>query len=42
MKLLFALQPERIGDPSLGIIIPAIILLISIISTWLLYKRFSK
>jgi hypothetical protein len=42
MKLLFLQQAERIGDPVLGIIIPAVILVISIITTWMLYKRFSK
>lgn len=35
-------QVERIGDPLLGIIIPAVVLLISSILTWMLYKRFSK
>lgn len=38
----FLLQTERIGDPLLGIVIPAIILVISVILTWLLYKKFSK
>jgi hypothetical protein len=42
MKFLFELQPERIGDPSLGIIIPAVVLFVSILLTWLLYKKFSK
>lgn len=42
MKILLALQPERIGDPSLGIIIPAVVLFISVLFTWLLYKKFSK
>lgn len=32
---------ERIGSPVLGIIIPAVILSISIITTWMLYKKFS-
>lgn len=35
-------QAQRIGDPLLGIIIPAIILGLSVFFTWLLYKRFSK
>ena len=35
-------QNTRIGDPVLGIIIPGIILLISMVLTWTLYKRFSK
>jgi hypothetical protein len=35
-------QPERIGDPILGIIIPGVILLLSMVSTWLLFKRFSR
>ncbi|MFA3782271.1 hypothetical protein ABRY23_04320 [Melioribacteraceae bacterium 4301-Me] len=33
---------ERIGSPILGVIIPAAILLLSVIFTWVLYKRFSK
>jgi len=32
----------RIGSPVLGIIIPATILLISFILTWLLYRHFSR
>ncbi|MBN2571438.1 MAG: hypothetical protein JXA68_04865 [Ignavibacteriales bacterium] len=32
---------ERIGHPMLGIIIPAVILAVSIITTWMLYKKFS-
>lgn len=35
-------QAQRIGDPSLGIIIPALILGLSVFFTWMLYKRFSK
>ena len=35
-------QSEKIGDPILGIIIPGVILLISIVVTWALYKHFSK
>lgn len=35
-------QAQRIGDPILGIIIPALILGISVYFTWVLYKRFSK
>lgn len=44
MNLLLIIQQEieRIGDPSLGIIIPSIILIISTLLTWMLYKRFSK
>ena len=34
-------QAERIGSPLLGIIIPAVILIIASILTWLLYKRFA-
>ena len=37
-----ALANTKIGDPLLGIIIPGIILLISMLLTWALYKRFSK
>jgi hypothetical protein len=35
-------QTERIGSSILGIVIPAVILLMSVIFTWLLYKKFSK
>ncbi len=38
----FLQQPQRIGDPILGIIIPAIILIISFIVTWALFKHFDK
>jgi hypothetical protein len=31
-----------IGSPSLGIIIPALIFIISFVATWLLYRHFSK
>lgn len=44
MNLLFIIQQEieRIGDPSLGFIIPGVILIISTLLTWMLYKKFSK
>lgn len=32
----------RIGHPILGILIPGGILLLSIMLTWLLYRKFSK
>ncbi len=35
-------QAQRIGDASLGIIIPTLILGFSVFLTWILYKRFSK
>jgi hypothetical protein len=34
--------PQRIGHPVLGVIIPALILLVSFISTWLLYRYFTR
>lgn len=40
MMLLF--ETQRIGDPILGIFIPAIVLLISTLLPILLYKKFSK
>lgn len=40
--LVLAEQPQRIGGPMLGIIIPAVILLVSAIVTWALYKHFAK
>jgi hypothetical protein len=42
MIALFTQVTQRIGDPSLGIIVPAIILFISSLVTWLLYKKFSR
>jgi len=32
----------RIGHPLLGILIPGAILLLSIVLTWFLYRKFSK
>ncbi len=42
MLMLILNQNTKIGDPVLGIIIPGIILLVSVVLTWALYKRFSK
>jgi hypothetical protein len=36
------LNSQRIGDAWLGIIIPALILGLSVLLTWILYKKFSK
>ena len=33
---------KKVGSPVLGIIIPAFVLITSIVVTWLLYKKFSK
>jgi hypothetical protein len=33
---------ERIGSPVIGILIPGLVLLLSIVLTWLLYNRFSE
>lgn len=33
---------ERIGGPWLGVVIPAILLILSFGVTWLLYKHFSR
>jgi hypothetical protein len=33
---------ERIGSPVMGILIPGLILLLSIVLTWMLYIRFSE
>ncbi len=33
---------QRIGSPILGIIIPAVIFIISSVVTWLLYRHFTK
>jgi len=35
-------QAARVGAPILGIIIPAIVFVISFVVTWALYKHFSK
>ena len=40
--LLLADQSTRMGHPVLGIIIPALVLMLSVVLTWLLYKKFSK
>ncbi len=34
-------EVTRIGSPVLSVIIPAIVLGISIVATWLLYRHFS-
>ena len=36
------LQAQRIGHPAFGIIIPAVIFLISFLVAYLLYRHFSK
>lgn len=35
-------QSMRIGPPILGVIIPAIVFLVSFVLTWMLYKHFSR
>ncbi len=40
--LILLQQTERIGSPVLGIVIPAVILLVSCVVTWALYKHFAK
>ena len=42
LLLLMVHAPQRIGSPILGIVIPAVILLISCWVTWALYKHFSE
>jgi hypothetical protein len=42
IEVILAQASGRIGHPVLGIIIPAIILLVSFTLTWLLYRHFSK
>ncbi len=32
----------RIGSPILGVVIPAVVFLISFVLTWLLYRHFSR
>ncbi len=41
MAVLIA-QATRIGAPFLGVIIPLLVLAISFVVTWLLYRHFSK
>lgn len=36
------LQSQRIGHPSLGVIIPAVVFAVSFVLTWMLYKHFSR
>lgn len=36
------LDTQRIGDPLLGIIIPLLALIVSVILPFMLYKKFSK
>jgi hypothetical protein len=36
------MQIVRIGNPILGIIIPALVFIFSFIVTWILYKHFSR
>jgi hypothetical protein len=31
-----------IGNPSLGIILPAVIFILSFVTTWMLFRHFSK
>lgn len=42
INLLLQSERQPIGDSSLGIIIPLIVLLVSMFLTWWLYKHFSK
>lgn len=42
MFLVILTEMVRIGHPILGILIPGGILLLSIMLTWLLYRKFSK
>ena len=41
MLIIVLQNVERIGSPFLGIIIPSLVMIISIVLTWILYKRFS-
>ena len=40
--LLLVQQTQRIGAPWMGVVIPAVILLVSCWVTWALYKHFSE
>ena len=42
MVFMVLMQTVRIGSPVLGVIIPAIIFVISFIATWMLYRHFSR
>lgn len=42
MAAAFLLQATRVGSPILGIIIPAMIFIISVVVTWMLYRHFSR
>jgi hypothetical protein len=38
----FQAEPTPIGSPMLGVWIPAVVLLVSFVLTWMLYKHFSR
>lgn len=40
--MLFVFAAQRIGSPILGVVIPAVIFLISFVLTWALYRHFSQ
>ena len=42
IQMILIPEVERIGSPILGIIIPGVVLVISFVLTWMLYRRFSK
>jgi len=42
MIIILITKVDRIGAPILGYIIPALILLVAVGLTWMLYRRFSK
>jgi hypothetical protein len=42
MKTIFLQVSHPIGSPVLGIVIPALIFLISFLAAWLLYRHFAK
>ena len=39
--MMLAMPPERIGNPALGWIIPAVVFLASFVLTWMIYRHFS-
>ena len=42
VDMIIILLTKHIGHPSLGIILPALIFIVSFIAAWLLFRHFSK
>ncbi|MFQ5822790.1 MAG: hypothetical protein ACE5JB_01915 [bacterium] len=40
--VILLIETARVGSPILGVIIPGVILIISLVLTWMLYRHFSR